>query len=214
MDFSEEAIRKEFEERSFNFPGFDAPLLYRRIRSSDSLLLSKAIRKSHNHLQGYIGWAQYAGEWNFHQIQRFVLDHVNSEAPREHFIFLIGRHFVGMGSLAPMPSPFDIQIALWVAEGFHGRGIGTRIAATLEEYAFQVVGYHSLYYQHDASNESSKRLPQKLGFRFSHTFDDEIHAERETGYWFSWVKDRPADLSPGLLQGADIAKFMQVRHEA
>jgi len=212
MDFSEEAIRKEYEERSFNHPGFNAPLMHRRIRPTDTLLLTKALRKSHQHLRGYIGWAQYAGEWNFHQVQRFVNDHVNAEAPREHFLFTIGEQFVGMGSLAPMPDPFSIQIALWVADGFQGKGIGSRIAATLEWHAFEVFGYHHLYYQHDASNESSKRLPQKLGFRFSHTFDDETHAEKETGYWFSWVKDRPECLSPGLLQGVDIEKFMRPRH--
>lgn len=213
MEFTQEAIEQEYRERSFNHPGFEYPLTHRRIRPSDTLALSQVIRRSHKHLKGYIGWAQYAGEWNFKQIQRFVSQHVKDEFPREHFLFFIGKQIVGMGSLAPMPHPLDIQVALWVAGGFPGAGIGPRIASTMEWYAFEVYGYSHLYYQHDASNEASKRLPQKLGFRFSHTFDVEIGAENETGYWFSWVKDRPDDLPPGILQGADVDQFAQVRHQ-
>jgi RimJ/RimL family protein N-acetyltransferase len=212
LEFTQEAIDQEYRERSFNHPGFDYPLTYRRIRPSDTLALSHVIRKSHKHLRGYIGWAQYAGKWDFKQIQTFVNQHVNDEFPREHFLFDIGEHIVGMGSLAPMPHLLDIQIALWVAEGFHGHGIGSRIASTLEMYAFEVAGYSHLYYQHDASNEASKRLPQKLGYTFSHTFDERINAKEETGFWFSWVKDRPDDLPPGILQGADIEQFLSVRH--
>ena len=212
MEFTEQAIKEEFERLNFNHRDFDYPLQHRRIKLSDTLALSKVIRKSAKHLEGYIGWAQYAGQWDFRRIQQFVSDHVHSEFPREHFIFLLGREIVGMGSLAPMPHILDIQISLWVAEGFHGHGIGSRIAATLEWYAFEVYGYEHLYYQHDASNEVSKRLPQKLGFTYSHTFDEVITAGDETGYWFSWVKERPVDLPPGLFQGADMDQFMQVRH--
>lgn len=213
MEFTREAIEEERRRLSFNHPGFEAPLTHRRIRQSDTLPLSRVIKRSHKHLQGYIGWAQYAGLWDFRQIARFVNEHVHDEFPREHFLFFIGNEIVGMGSLVPMPDPLATQIALWVAEGYHGHGIGPRIASTMEWYAFEVYGYSHLYYQHDASNEASKRLPQKLGFRFSHTFDDQIHALNETGFWFSWVKDRPEDLPPGILQGADIEQFMQVRHQ-
>jgi RimJ/RimL family protein N-acetyltransferase len=114
--------------------------------------------------------------------------------------------------LAPVDDPGAVQIALWVAKGFEGKGIGTRIAATMEQYAFEVFGYSRLYYQHDALNESSKRLPQKLGYRFSHTFEEDITAEDETGFWMSWVKDRPIDLEPGLLQGAPMEQFNEIRH--
>jgi len=213
MEFTEQAVAEEFKKLTFNHRGFSHPLTHRRIRPSDTLRLAQVIRKSHKHLRGYIGWAQYAGKWDVYQVQKFVNQHVNDEFPREHFLFFIGNRIVGMGSLAPMFHPLDIQIALWVAEGFHGHGIGPRIAATMEWYAFEVYGYSHLYYQHDATNEASKRLPQKLGFKFSHTFDDDIHAENESGFWYSWVKERPSDLPPAIFQGADFDQFTQVRHK-
>ena len=84
----------------------------------------------------------------------------------------------------------------------------------MEMYAFEVWGYSKLYYQCDASNEQSKRLPQKLGFRYSHTFNEEITAQNESGFWFSFVKERPDDLPPAILQGADIQPFLEVRHKS
>jgi len=213
MQFTEEAIAEERKRLSSNHEGFNYPLTHRRIRPNDTLALSKVLKHSAQHLSGYIEWAQYAKHWSFRQVQLFVNQHVKDEFPREHFLFFIGDEIVGMGSLAPMPHPLDIQISLWVAHGFHGHGIGPRIASTIEWYAFEVYGYAHLYYQHDATNESSKRLPQKLGYRFSHSFDTKVSASNESGFWYSWKKDRPEDLPIGILQGADIEAFCQVRHQ-
>jgi RimJ/RimL family protein N-acetyltransferase len=213
MDFSEEAIREERERLSFNHPGFNYPLMHRWIKKSDTLEMARVIRRSAHHLKGFINWAQYAPTWDFKQIQKFVNDHADPEPPRMHLVFLLGKQIVGMGSLAPMENIDEIQISLWVAEGFHSRGIGSRIAATMEMYAFEVWGYSKLYYQCDANNEQSKRLPQKLGFRYSHTFSDKISAQNESGFWFSFVKDRPTDLPPAIFQGADIEQFTKVRHK-
>lgn len=214
MEFTEEAIREERERLSFNHPGFDYPLMHRWIKKSDTLEMARVIRSSAHHLKGFISWAKYANTWDFKQIQRFVNDHADPEPPRMHLVFLLGKRIVGMGSLAPMDKMNEVQISLWVAEGFHGKGIGTRIARTMEMYAFEVWGYSKLYYQCDASNEQSKRLPQKLGFRYSHTFNEDITAQNESGFWFSFVKERPDDLPPAILQGADIQPFLEVRHKS
>ena len=214
MEFTEEAIREERERLSFNHPGFDYPLMHRWIKKSDTLEMARVIRSSAHHLKGFISWAKYANTWDFKQIQRFVNDHADPEPPRMHLVFLLGKRIVGMGSLAPMDKMNEVQISLWVADGFHGKGIGTRIARTMEMYAFEVWGYSKLYYQCDASNEQSKRLPQKLGFRYSHTFNEEITAQNESGFWFSFVKERPDDLPPAILQGADIKPFLEVRHKS
>lgn len=214
MEFTEEAIREERERLSFNHPGFDYPLMHRWIKKSDTLEMARVIRSSTHHLKGFISWAKYANTWDFKQIQRFVNDHADPEPPRMHLVFLLGKRIVGMGSLAPMDKMNEVQISLWVAEGFHGKGIGTRIARTMEMYAFEVWGYSKLYYQCDASNEQSKRLPQKLGFRYSHTFNEGITAQNESGFWFSFVKERPDDLPPAILQGADIQPFLEVRHKS
>lgn len=213
MEFTEEAIREERERLSFNHPGFSHPLMHRHIKKNDTLEMARLIRSSGGALKGFIGWAKYSHKWDFKQIQRFVNEHADPEPPRMHLVFLIGKKIVGMGSLAPMGQMDHIQISLWVGAEYQGKGIGTRIARTMEMYAFEVWGYSKLFYQCDASNERSKQLPQKLGFKYSHTFEDRIRAEDESGYWFSFVKDRPEGLPPAIFQGADIDQFTQVRHK-
>lgn len=185
---------------TWNWPGYDFPLACRNIRETDAQHLFPVMKRSAKMLKGYIGWAKYAPSWNFQTVSEFVKDHVNQGFPRFHLLFTIGKQVVGFGSLAPVnDNPKDVQIALWVGLGHQGRGIGKWIVKVMEFYAFNVFGCEHLYYQHDSSNRSSGKLPQALGFCFSHTFDDEIHAQKESGLWYSWVKDRPITSAQGLL---------------
>jgi ribosomal-protein-serine acetyltransferase len=182
-----------------DWPGYDYPLACRVLKKSDSKVLYPVMKANAAHLKGYIGWAKYAPSWDFKAVQQFVNDHVDAEWPRFHLIFSIGKKVVGFGSLAPMGNPREIQVALWVAQEFEGKGIGKWIVTVLEWYAFHVFGYDVLCYQHDASNVKSGRLPSKLGFSFSHSFDEEKSATKETGLWYSWRKEKPKDIPPGAI---------------
>ena len=186
---------------------YDYPLACRQLRSSDAKHLYPVMKRSAKMLNGFIDWAQYAPSWDFKTVQKFVDDHVNSPYPRFHLIFTIGKQVVGFGSLAPMPNPRHIQVALWVALGYQRQGIGHWIIKMLEFYAFNVYGYDKVFYQHDANNRKSGRLAQSSEYRFSHTFDEEIHAKEESGFWFSWVKDRPEGLPPGYIDTDDFGSW-------
>ncbi len=194
------SLREEFEFYQLpDWPGHDYPLVCRLLVKTDSKVLYPVMKGNAEHLKGYIGWAKYAPSWDFNTVQRFVTDHVSQEWPRFHLIFSIGYQVVGFGSLAPMPNPREIQVALWVAKEFEGKGIGRWIVTQLEWYAFYVFGYDAVYYQHDASNRKSGRLPPKLGYDFSHSFDEEITATKETGFWYSWKKKKPEGIPPGAI---------------
>jgi RimJ/RimL family protein N-acetyltransferase len=125
-------------------------------------------------------------------------------------LFTIGREVVGFGSLAPMEHKRDVQVSLWVGLGHEGNGIGKWIVQILEFYAFHVFGYDYLYYQHDATNRKSGSLPRKLGFTYSHSFDSEISAKKESGFWFSWIKQRPEGLPPGIIDTGDWDKWSEI----
>jgi RimJ/RimL family protein N-acetyltransferase len=109
-----------------------------------------------------------------------------------------------------MGNPRDVQVALWVALGHEGRGIGKWIVTVLEWYAFYVFGYDHVYYQHDSSNRKSGILPKKLGYNYSHSFESERTAMKESGFWFSWKKQRPQGLSPGLIDTGDWRKWEEI----
>ncbi len=194
-----------------NWPGYNFPLACRLLREGDQKVLYPVMKRSASKLKGFIGWAKYAPSWDYKEVSRFVKDHLEHEAPRFHLVFSIGKQLVGFGSLAPMPSPYDIQVALWVAAGHEGKGIGSWIVQVLEWYAFNVFGYHHIYYQHDANNRASGRLPQKLGFEFSHSFEEEKTAMNESGLWYSWVKPRPEGLPPGVIETGNWGKWPETR---
>lgn len=196
-------------EKAFaNYPGFMHPLTWAPIGPKHKPALIKAIWKSHKDLRGFIGWAKYTRSWNVKMASRFADDHINAPPPSQHFLFFIGEDVVGMGSLVPAYTASDSQIALFVTTGYQGQGIGKKIVDTLEEVAFRVWGFSQLFYEHDAYNQYSKKLPAKCGFRYSHSFDQEKEAEQESGFWFSWVKDRPEGLPDGILQGRPIEDFI------
>lgn len=213
MEFTEDAIAREYEMLSQNYRGYKFPLMHRRIKPTDTIQLAKVIKENYQALKGFVGWATYSDKWDFKEVNRFVMDHVNDDFLRQHFIFTLGKEIVGMGSLLPMKTPYHAQVSLWVVRKHQGNGIGRAIVKTLEWYAFEVWGFDSLFYEHDAYNESSKQVPQKLGYQFSHTFESKINAAQETGFWFSWRKNRPSNMSPGIFQGAPIDQFTDIRHK-
>lgn len=193
-----------------NWHGYDYPLACRLLREGDAQHLYPVMKRSAKMLKGYIDWAKYAPSWNYKTVVEFVNDHLGSELPRWHLVFTIGKQVVGFGSLAPMGDPRDVQVALWVGLGHQGRGIGQWIVTVLEWYAFHVFGYDHVYYQYDATNRKSGKLPQILGYRFSHSFDQEKHAVKESGLWLSWVKDRPQGLPDGVIDTGNWGNWGEV----
>ena len=170
-----DTLQEEPKQEAAPFPGYEYPLACRELRSTDAQHLFRVMKRSAKHLKGYIGWAKYAPSWDYKTVQQFVNDHVNDVFPRFHLIFTIGKVVVGFGSLAPMSDPRSVQVALWTALGHERRGIGKWIVTVLEWYAFHVYGFDKVYYQHDATNRKSGKLPPALGYRFDHSFDDEVH---------------------------------------
>jgi RimJ/RimL family protein N-acetyltransferase len=191
-----------------NFPGFNHPLEFSPMRPHHRDEMLKALWDSHKQLRGYIGWAKYLRSWSNDDFYRFIDEHINAPLPDQHFVFKIGKQIVGVGSLVGAYTNQDSQIALWTRTGFQGKGIGQKMVQTLEYVAFNVWGFHTLYYEHDSTNEHSKKLPQKCGFTLSHTRDIEKSAEQESGFWFSWKKERPSKLPDAIIQGRPIEDFI------
>ncbi len=200
---------QEFRDKAIkqNHPGFNHPLTFAPLQEKHTDLMMAAIWKSHPRLRNFIGWARYVRSWSNNDFSQFVQDHINDDAPNQHYVFMIGDEMVGLGSLLYAYDNYSVQVALWTVTGFEGKGIGKAIVDTLTYIAFNVWGYPVLYYEHDAQNSSSKKLPQKCGFKFSHSKNVEKFASQESGLWFSWKKERPKGLPDGIFQGRPIEEF-------
>lgn len=193
-----------------NWPGYDSPITFRQIEMADTAKLSKVMKRSSAAIRGYVHWGSTVNDWNFKQVQQFVVDHVHAEWPRFHLLFFAGREIVGFGSIAPVDNPREAQVALWVAFGHQGKGIGKWIALVMEWYAFNIFGFDAFYYQFDASNQKSHALPIWLGYEYSHSFETEIEAEEETGLWHSYVKCKPEGLAPGFIDTGDYGNWGKI----
>ena len=193
-----------------NWGDYNYPLACRILKQTDAFYLYPVMKKSALNLSGFIGWAQYASGWNYKQVTRFVRDHIKSDLPRFHLIFTIGYEVVGFGSLAPMPNRREVQVALWVAPNYQRKGIGDWIVNVLEWYAFHVFGYDYVYYQYDSQNRRSGRIPQRRGYTFSHSFEDEKDGVLASGYWFSFKLKRPEGLPPGAIDTGTLENWTEI----
>lgn len=196
----------ELEMRSLkeNYPSYAHPLEFRPLKLTDTLMLAPVMKRSANYIKGYVHWGTSAKNWAFKDVQNFVSARMRDEFPRFHFVFLIGKEPVALGSLAPMDSPYDAQVSLAVFHPHQGKKIGEAVVKTLEWYAFVVWGFHNLYYQYDATNKNSQKLANRCGFTFSHSFEQAKTAELESGLWISHKKTRDPNYPDGIFQGADL----------
>ena len=67
-----------------NWGDYNYPLACRVLKETDAPILYPAMKKSASRLSGFISWAKYVPSWDIKVVQKFVLDHVNSDFPRFH----------------------------------------------------------------------------------------------------------------------------------
>jgi RimJ/RimL family protein N-acetyltransferase len=163
----------------------------KRLRPEHARQLQIALNHGTEHIAGYFSWAENAKAWDTKRCL-FWIRKINRETlPSEHYAFFLGKELVGIGSLRPHGNIRSVQMAYWVSKKFTQQGIGRSIAKTMEDLAIKYRPYQYIFIDHDSSNRSSGKIPQKLGYKFAGTFDSEIHASKESGLWFSWVKENP-----------------------
>jgi RimJ/RimL family protein N-acetyltransferase len=163
----------------------------RRLKPEYARDLQRALKTGTEHIAGYFSWAIGAESWNTKKSLFWIQAQLREPLPSEHFAFYLGSELVGIGSLRPHGHYRSVQMAYWVSNKIKGQGIGKTIAKTMENLAIRHRPYQYIYIDHDSSNRSSAKIPQKLGYKFVGTFESEIHARKETGLWYSHVKESP-----------------------
>ena len=163
----------------------------KRLRPENARQLQKALSYGTEHIAGYFAWAENAKGWDTKRCLCWIQKIIKDKLPTEHYAFFLGDELVGIGSLRPHGHIRSVQMAYWVSKKYTQQGIGRSIAKTMENLAILHRPYQYIFIDHDSSNRSSGKIPQKLDYRFVGTFETDIHAKSETGYWYSWVKENP-----------------------
>jgi len=197
-----------------NYPGFSEPLTFRPIRANDTAILTPVLKKHAKSIRGYLGGFHNSHAWDMKDAKKFVAQCVNDQFPTFHYLFFIGNRLVGMGSLHSYKGHLnEVQAVLATfGEDLQGKGIGSTIGSTLKEIAFGVWGFDKFWWLVDATNHPSKKVAQKIGLSFVHSWEDEVkHSEQSSGLWFAYCEPRPGGLPNGILQGESIAYWQETR---
>jgi RimJ/RimL family protein N-acetyltransferase len=193
------------------FPAYsdhNGGLEFHHLSLGDTLALTKAMQKNQKHLEQFLPVFARGETRNVPSVQRWIRGMLDEQLPSQHFVFTWKGKLCGFASTLPIiGNPREIQLRYMVFDGFTGMGIGTRIARTLELYGFQVWGYHRIFIEMDSQNTASMRVAQKLGYQFNGTREYGLLGTKGSGFWFSYVKERPEDSGGGVLQKNPLEHF-------
>ena len=198
MEWSDIIRRAGFTPPFFNHNG---GLEFHHLSLKDTLSLTRAMQKNQKHLEAFLPMFHRQETKNVAHVQRWIRSMLEEAYPAQHFVFTYRNKLCGFASTLPISeNPREVQLRYMVFEGFTGQGLATRIATTLELYAFNVWGYDRIFIEMDSHNRASMRVAQKLDYEFQGTREYEITGTQGTGFWYSYVKERPRAPSAQLSQ--------------
>lgn len=80
-------------------------------------------------------------------------------------------HFVGCAGLWRSAGWPELELGYWLVPEMQGKGYASEAAAAVRDFAFDILGTHSLVSYIDPDNEPSKRVAERLGARFEETIE-------------------------------------------
>ena len=194
-------LERQFRGDAPNFPGFDAPIEFRPLKNSDTVLLAPILRKYGNQLSEFLADYTFAANWDFRNANNYVTGLINESFPRFSYLFLIGKKIVGMAYTGEWGnSIYDSQIVLWVHPNHQGKRIGNTIGHTIRKVMLEIWGMDSFNWVVAETNKPSIKTAESLGLELAETFVGDTHAKGETGEWRRYVQYRDESVK-GILQG-------------
>lgn len=194
-------LERQFRGDAPNFPGFDAPIEFRPLKNSDTVLLAPILKRYGNQLSDFLADYTFAANWDFRNANNYVRGLLDEPFPRFSYLFLIGKQIVGMAYTGEWGnSVYDTQIVLWVHPKHQGKRIGNSIGHTIRKVMLEIWGMNSFNWIVAETNTPSIKVAESLGLELAEKFIGEIHAKGETGEWRRYVQYRD-ESTKGILQG-------------
>jgi RimJ/RimL family protein N-acetyltransferase len=206
-------LERQFRGDAPNFPGFDAPIEFRPLKNSDTVLLAPILKKYGYQLSEFLADYTFAASWDFRNANNYVTGLLDEPFPRFSYLFLIGNQIVGMAHTGEWGnSVYDTQIVLWVHPKHQGKRIGNTIGHTIRKVMLEIWGMNSFNWIVAETNTPSIKVAESLGLELEQKFIGEIHAKGETGEWRRYVQYRDESMR-GILQGEQsLAAWTGVRN--
>ncbi|MDR1034222.1 MAG: GNAT family N-acetyltransferase [Bifidobacteriaceae bacterium] len=117
------------------------------------------------------GWAVHTSVENSRQIIRDVLSADETYAVTiKNADVAIGSVGLSIGGKSNLGIKDDeAEIGYWIGEPYWGQGFIPEAARLVIQHAFDDLGISTIYCGYFDGNEKSKRVGEKLGFKFHHT---------------------------------------------
>ncbi len=152
----------------------DDEITLKRFAHNIDELKYEMILKNHDHLLPWLPWAD-----KYHQFEdmlNFTEDQIKAFDAGTLFGYDIFYH----GELAGSIDIHDIaedyhhcDLGYWLDQDFTGKGIMTRVAAKLTDYAFEHLGMHRVVIKAAPENNASVAVAERIGFEREALLKDE-----------------------------------------
>lgn len=168
-------------------------LVLRVWRDQDIESFDRVVRDNLDHLRPWMPWI--AAEPLGPSGRQRVLDLFRRERDElgdvAYGVFLDGEP-IGSTGLRTRRGPGSLEIGYWIDHRHLRRGYATELSAVLTDLALAQPGIDRVEIHHDRANEISRRVPERLGYRFvGEQVDgpDDPHAPAMEGVDCTWSID-------------------------
>ena len=131
----------------------------------DAIEIFQVVRENLKYLQRWMPWA--TDDYSLDSARAFIKNNLQSLADKHEFnvtiiycnkiVGVIGFHSLDWANKS-------INLGYWVSEEMQGRGLVTRAAEVLINYAFDVMRLNRLQINCAEENLKSRAIPERLGF--------------------------------------------------
>ncbi|MEU0881822.1 GNAT family N-acetyltransferase [Lentzea sp. NPDC005914] len=136
----------------------------RKLSDADAAELLQVITESLEHLRPWMPWAHV--DYDASTAAGFLAMAVSTweRGTMFHHAITVDGAIVGVITADRTQESDLVEIGYWLHPAFTGRGLATKAAAELVEFAFALDGVRRLQIWHDAANIASSGVPRRLGF--------------------------------------------------
>ncbi len=145
----------------------DEVLKLRSLAIGDSQQLFDLTEKNRNHLREWLPWLD--SNLALEDTQEFIDGTIQQEAANngitcaivknEKIVGVCGHHKINWSNRS-------VLIGYWLDKDEEGQGIITKATKKILEYSFEVLDLNLVEISAATSNEKSKAIPERLGFKF------------------------------------------------
>ncbi len=173
------------------------------VRPRDVLDQIDVIRRNHDHLRPWMGWARRVPTIDLQLA--WAIDMHRQFLAGEDYPYVVRRpsgELIGGTGLHRRSLPGTLELAYWIAADAQGQGLVTEWAAALCRVGTELLGARRITLHHDVDNHRSRAVAERLGFthegRLRHVTLGE-HGQPVDAMLWSWL---PSDATPQIGQAA------------